>query len=62
MKRRCKAVVEGKAASDTRRCVANRDGYPQNAGTQYPKYNMGLTGFDRSDREKTACRGWWTPL
>ena len=24
--------------------------------------NMGLTGFDRSHREKTACRGWWTPL
>lgn len=31
------AVAEGKAASDTRRCIANLDGHPQNAGAQYPR-------------------------
>lgn len=36
MRWRYMAVVDGKAASDTRRCIANRDGHPQNVGVHIP--------------------------
>lgn len=35
------AVVDGKAASDTRRCIANRDGHPHSAGAHIPDNIIG---------------------
>ena len=42
--------------SDTRRCVANRDGYPQNVGAQYPRNKYGLDRFRQVTQRKNSMQ------